>query len=173
MSKRTTKVTVSISDKLEADLIRYGKAICKKLATTARDKISDHFTYIINRFYWEYTPGDYGKGPFYVRHASRGMSPGLPLVFSKYYRNPHGTIYSGGIIINEQRMYDDYHGEKEDVLGSFLSGFHGPYFVGIHKGSFPLAEIMEYRDTMIDHIDTIMPDAISYAQKQAYTILRF
>lgn len=184
------KITISISAKLmndfENDLNEYGKRICKYVASTGRDMIAKKMDSIIDRFYREYTPGDDSRHmednfydhflyKLYVRHHDReaNLNPGLQLIYYKFYSNPHNTIYSGGIVINTEKMYTDYHIDNSFVLESFLDGYHGPEFMGIHKGTFPLREIMDYRDYLVDNIEEIFGDgARSYASSFPYQILR-
>ena len=175
-----------ISEGLMEDLNKYGQRVCQYIASTGRDVLAARYENIIDRFYREYTRGDDSRHqeddfyetfpyPLYIRHHDRGLnlSPGLNLTFRKYYRNPHNTIYRGGIIIDSEKMYNDYHADNDVVLKSFLDGYHGPEFMGIHKGTFPLKEILEFRDIIRENINEYFGAAANrYAASFSYKILR-
>lgn len=130
-----------ISD-LKSDMQMMSHAVSSDLAHQISDKMAEEYQYVIDRFYSEYEP------KHYVRHADRGMTPGLQKTFKKYYKNPHNTIYYGGIEINTDRMYDDYHGSKDMVLGSFLDGYHGAPSAGIRSSLLPYKHMLKFRNKL-------------------------
>ena len=101
-------------DALKSDMNMLRHALSSNLAHKISDEMAEEYQYVIERFYSEYSP------KHYVRHSDRGMTPGLNKTFKKYYKNPHNTIYYGGIEITSENMYDDYRDSKEKVLSSFL-----------------------------------------------------
>ena len=91
-------------------------SLSSNLAHKISDEMANEYQYVIDRFYSEYDP------EYYVRHSARGMRPGLEKTFKKYYKNPHNTIYYGGIEITSDNMYDDYHDSKEKVFKEYIPG---------------------------------------------------
>lgn len=112
----------------------------KDLAIEAREKMTKEYVSILQQFYTEYEP------EYYYRHKidysdSGIMDTGLGRTFEKYYKNSHDKIFSGGIWIDTHRhdgsgrdMYDDYRGTQEQVLNSFMLGYHGPVGFGDNFG---------------------------------------
>lgn len=131
-------MTINFGD-LRKALEKEGQEKCKKCAIEAREMLSKEYERIIGIFYSEYEP------QYYKRHIKGGMYK----TFTKHYKNSHGSVYSGGIIISSDKMYDDYRGTKENVLGSFLEGYHGPVTVGIKSSITPLDHMLKYRDLLI------------------------
>ena len=69
--------------------------------------------------------------------------------FEKYYKNSHGSVFIGGIEISTQNMYSDYHDSQEDVLNSFLEGYHGRPSLGIVSSMQPYKHMLRYKDWLI------------------------
>ena len=132
-----------IFNDLKSDMKLMSHTISSDLAHQISDKMADEYQYVIDRFYSEYDP------EHYVRHADRGMKPGLLKTFRKYYKNPHNTIYYGGIEITSDGMYDDYRDSKDDVLASFLSGYHGREIAGIKSSLLPYKHMLNFRNKLI------------------------
>ena len=140
--------------------------ICKDCAKEARDKISEFYQEEIDKFYREYNP------EYYIRHHERGYSPrGMEKTFEEALENTSSgdTVpFKGGINVNTDSMYTDYSGTPEQVLFSFLNGYHGlpplptprnlntqfsiapitreQYGVGVH----PLKDTREYIDKKLE-----------------------
>lgn len=117
----------------------------KDIATDARDRLTDEYNRVIDFFYSDYSPN------YYQRHSG---IPGMRKTFRKYYRNSHGTSYSGGIQIGVNDMYNDY-GYKGDnrayVLDSFLDGYHGPKHLEItgNQGIKAYEHMIKFRDNLV------------------------
>ena len=135
-----------IMSDLESDMRLMSHTISSDLAHQISNKMAEEYQYVIDRFYSEYNP------EHYVRHADRGMKPGLQKTFRKYYKNPHNTIYYGGIEISSDDMYDDYHDSKEDVLSSFLSGYHGREIAGIKSSLLPYKHMLTFRNKLYNDL---------------------
>lgn len=140
--------------------------ICKECAKEAKDSISEFYQEEVDKFYQEYNPD------YYVRHHERGFSrKGLDETFDEIFENTSsGNLvrFKGGININTNSMYTDYSGTPEQVLFSFLNGYHGlppfptprklntqfsiapitkeQYGVGVH----PLKDTREYIDKKLE-----------------------
>lgn len=99
------------------------KAIIEKAAKEASDEIADFFQEEIDTFYREYDP------ILYVRHHDRGLPErGLDKTYTKVFKETSkGDVvrFTGGINVNTRNMYSDYSGTQEQVLYSFLAGYHG------------------------------------------------
>ena len=46
-------------------------------------------------------------------------------------------------------MYDDYRDSKDDVLASFLSGYHGREVAGIKSSLLPYKHMLKFRNNLI------------------------
>lgn len=156
-------------DKIEMDFIKSLESDCKMLAHgiassiahTISDEMAIEYQYIIDRFYHEYNPD------YYKRHSERGMQPGLNKTFKKYYKNPHNTIYYGGIEISSDNMYDDYHDSKDAVLSSFLNGYHGRPSLGIESSLLPYKHMLRYKESLINDLGSDNSTLLFYAKNKA------
>ena len=128
---------------LKSDMKQMSHAVSSELAHQISDTMVQEYLYVIDRFYSEYDP------EHYMRHADRGMRPGLQKTFKKYYKNPHNTIYYGGIEISNDKMYDDYHDPNDKVLSSFLEGYHGRSIAGIKSSLLPYKHMLKFRDKLV------------------------
>ena len=120
-----------------------------RVATIARDKLTEKFRSLIDDFYGEYDP------KYYYRHGGSGYySDGLHKSYKKYYKNSHGVGGSkyGGIEISAEFMDQDYDTSSSQVLLSALGGFHGPPFLGINFGLNPAYSIIKYRNELVNEL---------------------
>jgi hypothetical protein len=124
-------------------------AKAKELAIEARERLSQEYLNVIENFYKEYEP------KYYLRHFNNKydehslLKSGLGKTFEKYYKNSHNTSFSGGITISTDNMYSDYSSPQIDVLYSFLSGYHGPAYMGIESSIETYKHMLRYRDWLI------------------------
>ena len=128
---------------LQTDVRLMSHTISNSLAHQISDKMAQEYQYVIDKFYSEYSP------EYYKRHADRGMTPGLQKTFKKRYKNPHNTIYYGGIEITSDGMYDDYHDSKDKVFESFLDGYHGRPNAGVKSYLLPYKYMLKFRDKLL------------------------
>ena len=98
------------------------------------------------------------------------MKPGLEKTFKKYYKNPHNTIYYGGIEITSDNMYDDYRDSKEKVLSSFLNGYHGRPSAGIESSILPYKHMLKFREQLINDLGRSNSALFSYAKNKAKSL---
>lgn len=144
---------VIITDALVSDLRKYGEKICVGLATMVRDKLESETISAIEAFYNDYTPIYYKRHYYnFTKHS-----------YSKYYKNPHGTIVTGGILLSSEDMDDIYQDSKEEVFDLFYHGFHGVASGFIEPKSFtnvpeimspsPLEMIINARDDIVKNIN--------------------
>lgn len=154
---------------LSSDMRLMSHAVSSELAHKISDEMAQEYQYVIDRFYGEYDP------EHYVRHADRGMNPGLNKTFRKSYKNPHNTIYYGGIEITSDNMYDDYRDPKERVLSSFLAGYHGRPSAGIKSSLLPYKYMLKFREQLVRKIrssnSSLFSDAKNKATKLLYKII--
>lgn len=156
-----TKIKLDFEKALESDVKMLSHALSSSLAHKISDEMAKEYQYVIDRFYSEYSP------KYYKRHSERGMTPGLNKTFKKYYKNPHNTIYYGGIEITSDNMYDDYRDSKEAVLGSFLNGYHGRASAGIESSLLPYKHMLSFRDSLINELGRSDSALFSYAKNKA------
>ena len=156
-----TNVKMDFMDALKNDVSMLSHALSSSLAHKISDEMAEEYQYIIERFYSEYNP------EYYVRHSERGMMPGLNKTFKKYYKNPHNTVYYGGIEITSENMYNDYHDSKEKVLSSFLDGYHGRPSVSVESSLLPYKHMLKYREQLIGELGRPDSALFSYAKNKA------
>lgn len=149
---------------LNSDIKQMSHVVSSNLAHKISDEMAQEYQYVIDRFYSEYDP------EYYVRHAERGMKPGLNKTFKKYYKNPHNTIYYGGIEIISDNMYDDYRDPKEKVLSSFLDGYHGRPSAGIESSLLPYRHMLKFREQLVNEIERPNSALFSYAKNKATSL---
>ena len=163
MAKNKVNIKMDFIDKLEADIKKLSHSVNSSLAHTMSKELEKEYNYVINNFYNEYTP------KYYQRHNPGGLYK----TYQRYYKNPHNRIYYGGIEITEDKMYDDYHNSRIDVLNSFLNGYHGHPRLGIYSSINTYDHMTRYRDFLSNHVNDYIPDALNEARKQKYHILKF
>ena len=119
---------------------------CENRAKEAADAMETFYKQEVSKFYDEYSPF------YYVRHHERGKTErGLDLPMKKVIEEKSDgnlTVYTGGIVLSPYGMYKDYSGTREQVLYSFLAGYHGlppfirPYELNngeiFHQGVHPI-----------------------------------
>lgn len=148
--------------KNDVNMLRH--SLSSNLAHKISDEMAQEYQYVIDRFYSEYTPD------YYTRHSERGMMPGLNKTFKKYYKNPHSTIYYGGIEITSDNMYDDYRDPKDIVLSSFLNGYHGRPSAGIESSLHPYKHMLKFREHLINELSRSDSALLSYAKNKAKSL---
>lgn len=156
-----TNFKIDFMNTLKNDVNMLSHALSSSLAHKISDKMAEEYQYVIERFYNEYDP------EYYVRHFERGMNPGLNKTFKKYYKNPHNTIYYGGIEITSENMYNDYRDSKEKVLSSFLDGYHGRPSAGVESSLLPYRHMLKFREQLINELGRPNSDLFSYAINKA------
>ena len=159
-----TNFKMDFIDTLKSDVKMLSHALSSSLAHKISDEMAQEYQYVIDRFYGEYNP------EYYTRHSERGMKPGLEKTFKKYYKNPHNTIYYGGIEITSDNMYDDYHDSKEKVLSSFLNGYHGRPSAGIESSILPYKHMLKFREQLINELGRPNSVLFSYAKNKARSL---
>ena len=162
---------------LKNDVSKFAHNFSSNLAHKISDEMAKEYQYVIDSFYSEYDP------EYYVRHSARGMRPGLEKTYKKYYTNKHNSIYYGGIEISTDRMYDDYRDSKENVLNSFLNGYHGRPSAGIESSLLPYRHMLRFRNQLIDALrdmndekhltNPIISEAKAEASGLGYKIVKF
>lgn len=128
---------LKLSEETIKEIENKANSKAKNLAIEAREKMTSEYLSIIKQFYSEYEP------EYYYRHFNNDysdsglMNSGLGHTFQKYYKNKkkyNNTRFSGGIWISANFMFTDYKGTPEQVLKTFMLGFHGPVDMGSSSG---------------------------------------
>ena len=138
-----------LSEKTKQELKDKARQKAKELAIEAREKLSEEYLYVISNFYSEYEP------KYYLRHFNDKydehslLRSGLGRTFEKYYKNSHDTVFSGGISISTDDMYDDYTTSPINVLNYFLNGYHGHPSQGIWSSIHTYKHMLRYKDLLI------------------------
>lgn len=159
-----TKFKLDFVNTLKQDLHMLSHSISSSLAHKISDEMAQEYQYVIDRFYSEYSP------EYYRRHADRGMKPGLEKTFKKYYKNPHNTIYYGGIEISSDNMYNDYHDSEDKVLSSFLNGYHGRPNAGIESSLLPYKHMIKFKERLINELGRPNSALFTYATNKAKSL---
>lgn len=170
----TNEIKLQFLNAIEKDMKKFAHKFSYSFANNASELIQGEYEYVIMKFYREYKPERERDGRIYIRHHERGFKDhGLSRTFKRYYKNPHNTIYYGGIEICADKMYDDYSDSKEDVLNSFLDGYHGHPSSGIYSSIEPYYHIVKYCDMLYNHPEHLIEVATKDASKESYDVLKF
>jgi hypothetical protein len=138
-----------LSNQTKKELKEKAKQKAKELAIEAREKLSKEYLEVVSNFYSEYEP------TYYLRHFNNKyderslLKSGMGRTFEKYYKNSHDMVFSGGISISIDNMYDDYKDPQIDVLNSFLNGYHGRSSLGIWSSIDTYKHMLRYKDLLI------------------------
>lgn len=175
----STKVKISISQSLYDDLETYVDGVAKYLADKAAHLLDAEYQTVIQQFYSEYEP------QVYKRHHDRpeyaGTERGLDRTYEAitsdsptWFARKSEVLSSGGVTngnrfggirISTDRMYTDYVGTQQEVLDSFLEGFHGLKSGNI-KATRPAEEWMRnYCNQLANSIGKYAEEAKAYAKK--------
>ena len=156
-------INIEYSKKLLEDIQNYGNNIAKNIATQVRDVLTEEYNYSVQRFYGAYDPKQY-KRQYSLYNTSK-----------KYYRNPHGTRYYGGVEIYPDKM-GEHHQSNDYVLDISLMGIHGEPQIAI-TSPWILQHMLTYQKLLFDSIDSndggIGSNAIAKAKSSSYSILNF
>lgn len=155
------KIELDFINTLENDIRMLSHSLSSNLAHKISDEMAEEYEYVIERFYGEYKP------EHYKRHSDRGLVPGLTKTYKKYYKNPHNVIYYGGIEISSDKMYNDYHDSKDEVLESFLEGYHGRPSARIESSLLPYQHMLNFREELITELGRSDSSLFLYAKNKA------
>ena len=166
------KNKVNISDELVNDLKKFSGEVSKALAINSRELLFDTSKRAVEYFYNTYDPVSYKRHYYNFRENS----------FKKYYKNPHGSIYRGGVVLSHESMDDIYQDSTEEVFDMFWHGIHGVASGFVSPKSFsvippvtqpsPLEMVEMQRKDIVDNINDYKDTAIEEANKQSYTTIR-
>ena len=156
-------IKIQYSKELINDMQKYGNNIAKNIAIQCRDALSDEYQYAVQSFYGAYDPKIY-KRQYSLYNTGR-----------KYYKNPHGTRYHGGVEIFADKM-GEHNQPNEYVLDISLMGIHGEPQYAITP-PWILNHMLKYQELLFYSIDVndggIGSNAISKAKSESYSILKF
>lgn len=172
------KNKVIITDDLIDDLKRYSNEVCKSLAVKTREILYETSQLAIEAFYDDYDPLYYkrhnketGRQPYNFEENS----------FSKYYKNPHNSIYRGGVLLSYEDMADIYQDSTEEVFDLVYAGFHGVASGFVSPKTFhnippvmspsPLELIKIKQKYIQENIEKYRESAVKNANKLSYKTL--
>lgn len=164
---------------VEADLKKYCGKVLSSAAGKIRDELTEEAFNAIVYFYTSWAP------KYYRRHYYNFLEKS----FEKYYSNPHGTIYRGGVKLTPEEMDDIYQHPKNDpdydivqeVFDSVYAGFHGVSSMFVNPYTFtvtpvmdpsPMERIYARRDYIERHIDEYIDYGKSQANSQSYSTIK-
>ena len=165
----TIKEGASWAD-IEKDLKKYVGKIMSSAAGKIRDDLTQEAFNAIAYFYTSWSP------EYYHRHYYNFMEKS----FEKYYSNPHGTIYAGGVKLTPEKMDDIYQDPTQEVFDSVYAGFHGVSSMFVNPYAFyvtptmkpsPMERILSKRDYIADHINEYIDYGKSRARSQSYSYI--
>lgn len=152
------KKSVSWND-VKDEIRQYCKKVLSNVAGQIRDELTQEAQYAIEDFYNDYNP------LYYHRHYWNFYNNS----FKKYYSNPHGVIFRGGVELTPQDMSDIYQDPIQEVFDSVYAGFHGVSSMFVSPKSFsitpcmspsPMKRLLDKRDQIIADIDDYVERAI-------------
>ncbi len=156
-------IQLEIPKELEKDVQKYGNNIAKNIAIQVRDALTEEYNYSVQQFYASYDPKDY-KRQYSLYNTGK-----------KYYKNPHGTRFYGGVEIFPDKM-GKHHDSNDYVLNISLMGIHGEPSIEITP-PWILEHMLTYQKILFDSIDSndggIGSNAIANAKSGSYSILNF
>lgn len=164
------KNNVSWND-VKKDLKKYIGNVLSGAAGRIRDDLTEEAFNSIVQFYTSYTPVSYHRHYYNFMEKS----------FEKYYSNPHGKIYRGGVRLTPEMMDDIYQDSTQEVFDSVYAGFHGVSSMFETPKSFtvtpvmspsPMEKVLERRDYIAMHIDDYIQAGVSKANNGNYKILK-
>lgn len=164
------KNAVTWSD-LEKDLKKYIGNVLSGAAGKIRDDLTDEAFNSIAYFYTSYTPVSYHRHYYNFMEKS----------FEKYYSNPHGKIYRGGVRLTPEALDDIYQDPTQEVFDSVYAGFHGVSSMFVSPYTFSVTPVMEPSPmerilARRDFIAANIGDYVSYgknkAKNQSYSVIK-
>lgn len=161
-------IKISIDKGLLDDLDKYAKAIAKECAVSVRDELYFTMQSAMAYFYGSYTP------IVYKRTGNMDNS------YKKYYKNPHGNIYYGGVQIDPAFIDDVYALGKETVFDYVIfRGIHGYPDQKVRGVPIPrmlptpIDRVLQRKADIQANLDTIVTFAKQYASSLSYQYLSF
>lgn len=115
---------------LEDRLKEFSRNLAKNMAIEVREKLYEEAPFCIQTYYSTWSP------EYYKRHYYNLMDNS----YSKYYSNPHNTVYRGGVRLSSSKMNDIYRLDTNEVFN--MGWFTGEHYHGI-KGQ-PGIKIIDY-----------------------------
>lgn len=147
---------------VKKDLKKYSSKVLSSAAGKVRDDLTEEAFNAIAYFYSSWTP------TYYHRHYFNFMERS----FEKYYSNPHGTRYSGGVKLTPKKMSDIYQDPTQEVFDSVYAGFHGVSSMFTNPDTFSVTPVMspspmERILSKREQIRKNTKEYIEYGKKQA------
>lgn len=193
-----TKQKSDLIDDIKKDLIKYSSNVSRFAAITTREVLYRVTENAIDKFYADYTPGDYHDRKANYAYENPDYAEEIGYIFTeansvyqrtynlynsykKYYKNNHDSTFSGGVILSPDYMRNVYRGSRELVFDLAYAGFHGlnswepdsprpaiPY--GVTTPS-PMDVINNKADGLANHPNDVLDLAIQRADGEPYAYL--
>lgn len=125
---------LTISKELKEKVLKQAREKARECALDARKLLTNEYMNMIRKFYSEpvFDGGTSNIPNYYDRYFNNNYSDksilisGLGHTFKPIYRNSHNKRFFGGIHISPTFMTNEnYRGTYEQVMYSFLYGWHG------------------------------------------------
>lgn len=160
------KIKIEIPKDLSNDIQNLGNEVAKQIAIMSREGLSECYMNAIESFYSSYDPSSYVRKEYKNKLA-------LYNTYKKYYTNAHGNIFYGGIIISPDYIPELHEDLNYEVLDLALHGWHGNPKEKIYTTPTPWDLIIEYREYILNNIESWGEIAISKAKKTRNYIMLF
>lgn len=167
MAKSNVSVDLSA---LENDLIKYFHKTLSHTAGIIADELTETAAFSIDAFYKDYSPRYYHRHYYNFENRS----------FRRYYSNPHGKNYSGGVEFTPDMMDDIYKDPVGEVFDMVYAGFHGVSSGYENPNTFtvtpvmkpsPMEIILRKRDEIVKDINKYVQKGQEAAAKEKYAVI--
>ncbi len=121
------KKLFQLSDKQKESIINNAVVQMRQKSQHIQEQIENYYLAEVDAFYAEYTPSEYVRHNYSDIYDSGLGRTCKPILEER--RTGDKITFESGIEIDTSRMHRDYHGTPEQVLNSFMNGYHGlpPY----------------------------------------------
>ena len=156
---------------LERDLKKYFYKTLSHTASIIADELTEEARFSIDMFYKDYRP------LYYHRHYYNFQKNS----FKRYYSNPHGKNYAGGVDLTPDRMDDIYRDPVNEVFDMVYAGFHGPSSAFVSPKTFtvtpimtpsPMDIILKKQEKIAEQIEDYVIKGQNAAAKEKYAVLK-
>lgn len=164
-----SKVSVDLNA-LESDLVKYFHKTLSYTASLIADELTETAAFSIDAFYNDYSPRYYHRHYYNFKNKS----------FRRYYSNPHGKTYAGGVELTPEMMDSIYQDPVGEVFDMVYSGFHGvssgyekPYSftaTPVMKPS-PMEIILQKKEEIVKGINKYVQKGQDAASKEKYAVI--
>lgn len=161
-------ITLDNFDELIDEAIQFHYDVLEYAATTASEILTETAAEAIDSFYDSYKPKRYVR--MFRNFGYSGGRSSKRSYEGRTYRpyvhiSPQKTIFSGGVELSWDKMFDDYTDSVENVFWDVYRGFHGPAEYVTPMKESPLIQIMRARDALEKQSDFCIRQAVRYVKE--------